>query len=81
MQSIFAECAGAILYHKGRRITPTWTTPRGFPRQSDGILRMIPPGDVANLQAAFAANPRDVGVGLYHPGTGEIRLGSFDRVT
>lgn len=39
---------------------------------------MIPPGDVADLQAAFAANPQDLGVGLYNPTTGEIRLGSFD---
>jgi hypothetical protein len=42
---------------------------------------MIPPGDVADLQAAFRANPRDLGVGLYNPATGEIRLGSFDLVT
>lgn len=42
---------------------------------------MIPPGDVADLQAAFRANPKDLGVGLYNPSTGEIRLGSFDVVT
>jgi hypothetical protein len=42
---------------------------------------MIPPGDVTNLQAAFRANPNDLGVGLYNPSTGEIRLGSFDLVT
>ena len=42
---------------------------------------MIPAGDVANLQAAFRLNPRDLGVGLYNPSTGEIRLGSFDLVT
>jgi hypothetical protein len=37
--------------------------------------------DISALQAAFKANPKDVGVGLYNPGTGEIRLGSFDLVT
>ncbi len=42
---------------------------------------MIPPSDVAALQSAFQANPRDVGVGLYNPSTGVIRLGSFDLVT
>jgi hypothetical protein len=42
---------------------------------------MIPAGDIADLQAAFLANPRDLGVGLYCPSTGEIRLGSFDVVT
>jgi hypothetical protein len=42
---------------------------------------MIPPGDIADLQAAFQANARDIGVGLYNPSTGEIRLGSFDLVT
>ena len=42
---------------------------------------MIPPGEVADLQAAFAADPSDVGVGLYNPAKGEIRVGSFDRVT
>ncbi len=42
---------------------------------------MIPPADVADLQAAFQANPADLGVGLYNPSTGEIRLGSFDLVT
>lgn len=42
---------------------------------------MIPPDDVAKLRAAFAANPNDLGVGLFNPTTGEVRLGSFDRVT
>jgi hypothetical protein len=42
---------------------------------------MIPPGDIADLQAAFRANPADLGVGLYNPTTGEARLGSFDLVT
>jgi hypothetical protein len=42
---------------------------------------MIPAGDIADLQAAFQANPADLGVGLYNPFTGEIRLGSFDMVT
>jgi len=42
---------------------------------------VIPPHDVADLQAAFQANPNDLGVGLYNPSTGEIRLGSFDKVT
>ena len=42
---------------------------------------MIPPDDIARLQAAFAANPQDLGVGLYNPSTGDIRVGSFDRVT
>jgi len=42
---------------------------------------MIPPADVADLQAAFQANPNDLGTGLYNPSTGEIRLGSFDTVT
>ena len=42
---------------------------------------MIPPGDVADLQAAFRLNPKDLGVGLYNSSTGEIRLGSFDLVT
>ena len=42
---------------------------------------MIPPRDVADLKADFRTNPQDVGVGLYNPSTGEIRLGSFDRVT
>jgi hypothetical protein len=42
---------------------------------------MIPPGDVRELRTAFASNPGDLGVGLYNPGTGEIRLGSFDRMT
>src|SRR5262245_35102746 len=38
----------------------------------------IPPGDVAGLRAAWAINPQDIGLGLYHPSTGEVRLGSFD---
>lgn len=42
---------------------------------------MIPPGDVADLQAAFHLDPQDLGVGLYNPATGEVRLGSFDLVT
>jgi hypothetical protein len=42
---------------------------------------MIPAGDVADLRAAFRANPQDLGVGLYNPATGEIQLGSFDLVT
>jgi hypothetical protein len=42
---------------------------------------MISAGDIAALQAAFLANPNDLGVGLYNPSTGEIRLGSFDLVT
>jgi hypothetical protein len=42
---------------------------------------MIPPGDVADLRAAFQANPKDLGIGLYNPSTGAIRLGSFDLVT
>jgi hypothetical protein len=37
--------------------------------------------DLKALQAAFQANPNDVGVGLCNPSTGEIRLGSFDTVT
>jgi hypothetical protein len=41
---------------------------------------MIPPGDVADLRAAFRANPSDLDVGLYNPATGDIRLGSFDLV-
>jgi hypothetical protein len=41
---------------------------------------MIPAGDIADLQAALLANPKDLGVGLYRPSTGEIRLGSFDLV-
>jgi hypothetical protein len=36
---------------------------------------------VAAIQAAFASNPRDIGVGLYNPKTGEICIGSFDQVT
>jgi hypothetical protein len=42
---------------------------------------MIPADDVARLRDAFRANPRDLGVGLYNPTTGEIRLGSFDNDT
>jgi len=42
---------------------------------------MIPADDVARLRDAFRANPRDLGVGLYNPATGEIRLGSFDNDT
>jgi hypothetical protein len=42
---------------------------------------MIPLADVIELQKAFRANPRDIGVGLYNPTTGDIRLGSFDLVT
>jgi hypothetical protein len=41
---------------------------------------MIPAGDIAELRAAFQANPRDIGVGLYNPSTGETRLGSFDVI-
>jgi hypothetical protein len=42
---------------------------------------MIPPRDILDLQDAFHSNSRDIGVGLYNPSTGEIRLGSFDLVT
>ena len=42
---------------------------------------MTPASDIADLQAAFLANSMDLGVGLYNPSTGEIRLGSFDLVT
>ena len=42
---------------------------------------MIPPDDIVALQAAFAVNPRDLGVGLVHLHDGIIRLGSFDLVT
>jgi hypothetical protein len=42
---------------------------------------MVPAGDIADLQAAWQANPQDLGVGLYNPSTGEIRLGNFDIVT
>jgi hypothetical protein len=42
---------------------------------------MILPLDVAELQDAFTANPQDIGVGLYNPTSGVIRLGSFDRQT
>ena len=42
---------------------------------------MIPAGDITDLQAAFVANPRDLGVGLYNPSTGEIRIRSFDQMT
>jgi|ERR1700722_13909123 len=42
---------------------------------------MIPGSDIADLQAALLANPKDLGVGLYNPSTGEIRLGSFDIIT
>lgn len=41
---------------------------------------MIPQQEVADLRAAFAANPADLGVGLYNPGTGEIHVASFDRM-
>ena len=37
--------------------------------------------DEAGLRRAFQANPNDLGVGLFNPNTGEIRLGSFDLVT
>ncbi len=47
----------------------------------DWISRMIPAGDIADLQAAFQANPADLGVGLYNPSTGDVRLGSFDTIT
>jgi hypothetical protein len=30
------------------------------------------------VKDAFRANPKDVGIGLVNPTTGEIRLGSFD---
>ena len=42
---------------------------------------MIPPSDVSDLLEAFRANPSDLGVGLYNPASGEIRLGSFDKRT
>ena len=42
---------------------------------------MIPSADVADLRFAFRSNPQDIGVGLYNPFTGEIRIGSFDLVT
>lgn len=42
---------------------------------------MVDPGDILALRAAFQANPRDLGVGLYNTATGEIRVGSFDKVT
>ncbi len=42
---------------------------------------MIPADDIARLRDAFRVNPRDLGVGLYNPATGEIRLWSFDLVT
>lgn len=42
---------------------------------------MIPPGDVDRLRADFANNPNELGVGLYNPTTGVIRLGGFDSVT
>src|SRR5262245_30773480 len=49
-------------------------------RKINRIGRMIPAGDIANLRAALRANSQDLGVGLYNPSTGEIRLGSFDTV-
>jgi hypothetical protein len=42
---------------------------------------MIPTADIAQLQAAFQFNARDLGIGLNNPSTGVIRLGSLDRVT
>lgn len=42
---------------------------------------MIPAGDIADLRDAFRVNPHDIGIGLYNPTTGEIRLGSFDAVS
>jgi hypothetical protein len=41
---------------------------------------MIPAGDFADLPAAFHANLKDLGVGLYNPSADEVRLGSFDTV-
>src|SRR4029453_3710425 len=35
--------------------------------------------EVDALRAAWARNPRDLGLGLYNPGTGEIHIGSFDE--
>src|SRR4051812_33698487 len=59
------------------RLTPGWER-----SQSRSYLRsMIPAGDIADLQTTFQANPKDLGIGLYNPATGEIRLGSFDIVT
>lgn len=42
---------------------------------------VIPASDVDDLKTALQANPADLGVGLYNPSTGEIRVGSFDTVT
>ena len=39
---------------------------------------IVPVPEIAALRAAWARNPRDLGVGLYNPGTGEIHIGSFD---
>lgn len=52
-----------------------------LPKNGAASVSMIPPVDVADLRAAFVANPNDLGIGLYNPATGEIRLGNFDLVT
>jgi hypothetical protein len=44
-------------------------------------IPVVDRNDVAALTAAFQTNPNDLGVGLYNPQTGEVRLGSFDLVT
>ena len=38
----------------------------------------VVPADVAGLRAAWGRNPQDLGVGLYNPRTGEVRLVNFD---
>lgn len=37
--------------------------------------------ELTALKTEFRKNPKDIGVGLYNPMTGEIHLGSFDIVT
>lgn len=38
----------------------------------------IPQADVNLVRVRFAADPQDVGIGLYNPSTGEIRLSTVD---